>query len=46
MLLQPEWVTAKTMNATVVADKFVPVTGSGSLCAGSYKMDCTKYGIK
>jgi D-xylose transport system substrate-binding protein len=46
VLLQPEWVTAKTMNATVVADKFVPVTGSGSLCAGSYKADCTKYGIK
>jgi D-xylose transport system substrate-binding protein len=46
VLLQPEWVTASTMKSTVVADKFVPVTGSGSLCAGSYAADCKKYGIK
>ena len=46
VLETPEWVTASTMNSTVVADKFVPVTGSGSLCAGSYKADCAKYGIK
>ena len=46
VLETPEWVTASTMKSTVVADKFVPVTGSGSLCAGSYKADCTKYGIK
>ena len=45
VLETPEWVTASTMKNTVVKDKFVPVTGSGSLCAGSYKADCTKYGI-
>jgi D-xylose transport system substrate-binding protein len=43
VLLTPEWVTPSNMKSTVVADKFVPAS---QLCAGSYKADCTKYGIK
>jgi D-xylose transport system substrate-binding protein len=46
VLLTPEWVTTSNMKSTVVADKFVPLTGSGGLCAGSYAADCKKYGIK
>ena len=42
VLLAPEWVTAKNMKSTIVADKFVPTK---QLCAGTYKADCTKYGI-
>ncbi len=42
VLLTPEWVTPTNMKSTVVADKFVPVS---QLCAGSYKADCTRYGI-
>ena len=42
VLLQPEWVTSKNMNATVIADKFVPAT---QLCSGSYAAACKKAGI-
>jgi D-xylose transport system substrate-binding protein len=42
VLLTPVWVTAKNMKSTILADKFVP---KSQLCAGSYKADCTKYGI-
>jgi D-xylose transport system substrate-binding protein len=41
-LLTPEWVTTKNMNATVIADNFVPAS---QLCAGSYAADCTAAGI-
>ena len=41
-LLVPEWVTPTNMEATVVADGFVPVS---QLCAGAYAADCTTYGI-
>jgi D-xylose transport system substrate-binding protein len=33
VLLTPEWVTAKNMNSTVIADQFVP---AGTLCAEPY----------
>ena len=42
VLLQPEWVTTKNMNATVIADKFVPAS---QLCSGSYAAACKKAGI-
>jgi D-xylose transport system substrate-binding protein len=42
VLLTPEWVTVKNMDATVVKDNFVPVS---SLCAGSYATDCKAAGI-
>jgi D-xylose transport system substrate-binding protein len=42
VLLQPEWVTTKNMNATVIKDNFVPAK---QLCAGSYAADCKKAGI-
>jgi D-xylose transport system substrate-binding protein len=41
-LLTPEWVTAKNMNTTVIADNFVPAS---QLCAGAYAADCTAAGI-
>jgi D-xylose transport system substrate-binding protein len=41
-LLTPEWVTTKNMNATVIADNFVPAS---QLCTGSYAADCTAAGI-
>jgi D-xylose transport system substrate-binding protein len=43
VLETPEWVTGKTMSSTVINDGFVKAS---QLCAGSYKADCTKYGIK
>jgi D-xylose transport system substrate-binding protein len=43
VLETPEWVTGKTMSSTVIKDGFVK---AGQLCAGSYKADCTKFGIK
>jgi len=43
VLLVPKWVTTANMNATVVADNFVPAS---QLCAGSYASDCTAAGIK
>jgi D-xylose transport system substrate-binding protein len=42
ILLKPEWVTPQNMNATVIKDNFVPAS---QLCTGSFKADCTKYGI-
>jgi D-xylose transport system substrate-binding protein len=42
VLLTPVWVTPKNMKSTIIADNFVP---KKQLCAGSYKADCTKYGI-
>jgi D-xylose transport system substrate-binding protein len=42
ILLKTEWVTPQNMNSTVVKDKFVPAS---QLCSGSFKADCSKYGI-
>ncbi len=42
ILLTPTWVTPKTVESTVIADKAIPAS---QLCAGSYAADCTKYGI-
>ena len=42
VLLTPEWVTPANMNATVIADKFVPAS---QLCAGSFAADCKAAGI-
>ncbi len=42
VLLTPEWVTPQTIQSTVIKDNFVPAS---QLCAGSFKADCTKYGI-
>jgi D-xylose transport system substrate-binding protein len=42
VLLTPEWVTPSNMNATIIADKFVPAS---QLCAGSYASACTAAGI-
>jgi D-xylose transport system substrate-binding protein len=41
-LLTPEWVTTKNMNATVIADNFVPAS---QLCGGAFAADCTAAGI-
>jgi D-xylose transport system substrate-binding protein len=43
VLLAPEWVTAKNMKSTVVADDFVPAF---QLCAGSFTKACKAAGIK
>ena len=49
VLETPEWVTAATIEKTVVKDKFVPAS---QICAGapptgpSYAADCTTYKIK
>jgi D-xylose transport system substrate-binding protein len=42
VLETPEWVTATTIQSTVVKDGFVPAS---QICAGSFAADCTKYGI-
>ncbi len=42
ILETPEWVTASTMEKTVVHDQFVPAS---EICAGSFEVDCKKYGI-
>jgi D-xylose transport system substrate-binding protein len=42
VLLNPEWVTPANMNATIIADKFVP---AAQLCAGSFAADCKAAGI-
>jgi D-xylose transport system substrate-binding protein len=42
VLLTPEWVTTANMNATIIADKFVPAS---QLCAGTYAAECTAAGI-
>jgi D-xylose transport system substrate-binding protein len=41
-LLTPELVTTANMNATVIADNFVPAS---QLCAGSFAAACTAAGI-
>jgi D-xylose transport system substrate-binding protein len=43
VLETPEWVTGKTMNATVIKDGFVKAK---QLCGSGYGADCKKYGIK
>jgi D-xylose transport system substrate-binding protein len=42
VLLTPEWVTTANMNATVIADQFVPAQ---QLCVGSYAAACKTAGI-
>jgi D-xylose transport system substrate-binding protein len=42
VLLTPEWVTTSNMNATVIADKFVPAS---QLCTGKYASACKAAGI-
>jgi D-xylose transport system substrate-binding protein len=42
VLLTPKWVTPSNMNATVIADKFVP---AAQLCTTKYKAACTAAGI-
>ena len=42
VLLTPEWVTAKNMNATIIADQFVP---AHQLCTAKYKAACQAAGI-
>jgi len=42
VLLPPVWVTTQNMKSTIIKDNFVP---KGQLCRGTYKADCTKYGI-
>jgi D-xylose transport system substrate-binding protein len=43
VLLPPVWVTASTIENTIVADNFVPAS---QICTGSYAADCAKFGIK
>jgi D-xylose transport system substrate-binding protein len=42
VLLTPEWVNTANMNATVIADQFVPAQ---QLCVGSFAADCKTAGI-
>jgi D-xylose transport system substrate-binding protein len=42
VLLTPKWVTASNMNATVIADNFVPAS---QLCTAKYKAACKAAGI-
>ena len=42
VLLTPQWVTSSNMNATVIADNFVP---AGQLCTAKYKAACQAAGI-
>jgi len=42
VLLTPKWVTTANMNATVIADKFVPAS---QLCSGKYASACKAAGI-
>jgi D-xylose transport system substrate-binding protein len=45
VLLSPQWVTAKNMNSTIIADNYVPAS---TLCAAPYAsaMACRAAGIK
>jgi D-xylose transport system substrate-binding protein len=43
VLMTPTWVTPANMNATVIADQFVPPQ---QLCVGPYVAPCTAAGIK
>ncbi len=42
ILLTPEWVTPTLIQSTIIKDNFVPAS---QLCTGTFKADCTKYGI-
>jgi D-xylose transport system substrate-binding protein len=42
VLLTPKWVTTANMNATVIADKFVPAS---QLCSGKFAAACKSAGI-
>ena len=42
VLLTPQWVTSKNMDATIIKDNFVPAK---QLCAGTYASECKKAGI-
>jgi D-xylose transport system substrate-binding protein len=42
VLLKPEWVTTANMNATVIADGFVPAK---QLCTSAYETACKAAGI-
>jgi D-xylose transport system substrate-binding protein len=42
VLLKPTWVTPSNMNATVIADQFVPAQ---QLCVGAYAAECKAAGI-
>jgi D-xylose transport system substrate-binding protein len=42
VLLSPEWVTTSNMNATVIADQFVPAQ---QLCVSTYAAACKAAGI-
>jgi D-xylose transport system substrate-binding protein len=42
VLLKPTWVTPTNMNATVIADQFVPAQ---QLCVGAYAAPCKAAGI-
>jgi D-xylose transport system substrate-binding protein len=42
VLLKPTWVTTTNMNATVIADQFVPAQ---QLCVGAYAAPCKAAGI-
>jgi D-xylose transport system substrate-binding protein len=42
VLLKPTWVTTANMNATVIADNFVPAK---QLCTAKYKSACKAAGI-
>ena len=42
VLLTPQWVTPSNMNATVIADNFVPAS---QLCTAKYKAACKAAGI-
>jgi D-xylose transport system substrate-binding protein len=42
VLLKPDWVTAKQITSTVIADK---VLTAKQICAGAYAADCKKYKI-
>jgi D-xylose transport system substrate-binding protein len=42
ILLTPEWVTANTLESTIVKDGFVPAS---AICTSTFQADCTKFGI-
>jgi D-xylose transport system substrate-binding protein len=42
VLLTPQWVTTKNMDATIIKDNFVPAK---QLCAGTYAAECKQAGI-
>ncbi len=43
VLMHPLWVTAKTVEATIIKDKVITVK---QLCTAAYKKACKAYGIK